>query len=116
MINIYCAEKNSINNKNAKKKAIVLAFLLGFIIAALFSEAFVLIHASHEHDHNAAGGGCSVCADIQNAENILKLLGMIICGASAVSAGLFAALMLPAPAFSQAGFASLVSLKVRMNN
>ena len=59
--------------KRASKRVVVLAFLICFIAALFFSNAFVLTHSDHDHDHDGAGGSCATCAHIQSAENLLKL-------------------------------------------
>ena len=70
-----CASRTNTKRKQTAKRTIALAFLICFILVSLLSEAFIITHANHEHDHDGAGGTCSTCAHIQSAENLLKQLG-----------------------------------------
>jgi hypothetical protein len=100
--------------QNAKRIA-ALAFLLCFIMAALLSEAFVLTHARHRHDHYGAGGSCAVCAQIQNIENQRRQLGAAFVGLPMAWVGLFAAIALLC-CVSAARILTPVRLKTRLNH
>ena len=102
-------------SRKSTKRMIALAVLLCFVMVALISEAFVLTHANHEHDHFGAGGSCAVCAQIQNIENQRKRLGTAAAGVSAVWLGLFAAIALLC-CVSPSQFLTPVLLKTRLNN
>jgi len=97
------------------KRLITLAFLLCFVMAALISEAFILTHANHEHDHLGIGGECIVCAHIHSIENLVKQLGVAAGGLSTAWLGLFAAITL---LFCVSAFwlSSPILLKTRLNN
>ena len=53
-----------------KNHALALILLLAFV-AVLFVFSFLGLHAD---DHDCAGLGCSICAEIKNAEQICKAL------------------------------------------
>ena len=100
--------------KTAKRIA-VLAFLLCFVMAALLSEAFILTHANHRHDHIDVGSECVVCAQMQDRENQLAQFGLAVIGVPLALMGLFgvAAFLRSVSAFC---FSSPVYLKTRLNN
>ena len=103
-------------NKRSVKKIITLALLVCFLLLAIFSEAFILSHAAHEHDHNGIDGGCAVCALLHNTENLFRQFGI----AAAVILVWFTAL-LSGTAFLSFVFSLLfvntpVKLKIRFNN
>jgi hypothetical protein len=87
-----------------------------YMAVALLSSAYILIHANHIHDRAEPDGTCAVCAHIQAAENLLKIISAAIVSAaisfSGESAILFALIS------RRRGFKnfSLVALKVRLNN
>jgi len=103
-------------NNSAKISVIALAFLTCFLVVSILSGAFILAHANHEHDHNGANGSCAACAQLQNAENILKQFSTALAGALFIISGLYAAIgackaipvyvFLPTP----------VTQKIRINN
>ena len=77
------------NNKSTKKRIIALAFLVCFLAAVILSTAFILTHADHEHDHNGAKGSCTICAQIQSAENLIKQFSTAFLGVLFAIAGLY---------------------------
>ena len=97
------------------KRIAALVFLLCFVTASLLSQAFILAHAHHEHDHLGVGGECAVCAQIQNARDQLKQFGAASVNVSVGLVGLFAVIaLLCCAAASQ--FSTPVRLKIRLNN
>jgi len=102
-------------NRKAGKRVTALAFLLCFLIAALFSEAFLLTRASHEHHHMNAGGECIVCAQIRCLENLLKQFGAAAGGILMALLGLFAAIAALCRV-SALQLSTPVRLKTRLNN
>jgi len=100
----------------SKKRVIALAFLVGFIVVSLLSEMFILTHVNHEHDRNDVHGRCSVCAQIQNAENMLKQIATALKTTAFAFWSLFA-ITLAASSFNiQTASLTPVALKIRMNN
>ena len=102
-------------NRQKAKRITALAFLLCFLMVALLSEAFILTHANHQHDHLGAGGGCAVCAQIQSIENQRKQCSVASAGVSLAWIGLFAAFVFLCFIL---GFhlQTPVRLKTRLNN
>jgi hypothetical protein len=93
----------------------VLAFCVCFAVAAVFSGAWAVLHADHVHDCDGADGGCSVCAQIAAAWDVLRQLGgMSVCETSAPVFS--AAAAVPAPGRPAARSLTLAELKIRMNN
>jgi len=84
-------------------------------MVALLSEAFILTHANHAHDHFDVGGECVVCAHIHSIENLLKQIGIAATGLSMAWIGLFAAILLLFRV-STFRFPTPVRLKTRLNN
>jgi len=97
------------------KRAAALGILLCFLLAAVLSEAFLLTHAHHRHDHLAPGGGCAVCAQMQSVAERRGQSGAAPARAAAWLGGLWIALALLCRA---AGLPSQtpVALKMRLNN
>lgn len=114
--NMCCTPQINLNNKQSKKRLVVLAFLLCFIVVSMLSQAFILTHADHAHDNNGVGGGCATCAQIQSAENLLKQLGTAVINAAAAFTGLFTVIAIIQSAFSDITLLTPVTLKIRMNN
>ena len=104
------------NDRQKAKRISAFAVLLCFIVVLLLSETFILTHAGHEHDRNGVQGSCVACAQIQNAENSLKQLGMVAKGALCALIILFASIAVIKSVASQTGFLTLVDLKVKLNN
>ena len=103
------------SNTQHGKRITALVFLLCFIMTALLSEAFILTHANHDHDHLGIGGGCAICAHIQSVEGLRRQFGAASFGVALAWAGLFAvaALLCCISAFR---FSTPVCLKTRLNN
>ena len=104
------------SNMKSKTRIIALAFLACFLVVSLLSSAFIFTHAEHEHDHNGFDGGCATCAQLQNAENILKQLSTAFAGVLFAVAGLFAAIGTLKVIAGYASLSTPVTLKIRMNN
>jgi hypothetical protein len=104
-------------SKQTKRRVIALVFVLCFIVLSLLSEAYILTHADagHQHDHNGAGGACTVCVTIHNAENLLKLTAAVLCAAFLL-VNLTVATSVLCTAFTRFGLQSPVKMKIRMNN
>jgi len=97
------------------KRITALVFLLCFVAASLLSQAIILTHAGHEHDHFGSGGECAVCTYIQNAEALRRQFGAVSSVVVTALVGLFAiaTLLCCAVAFRSA---TPVYLKIRLNN
>ena len=108
--------QSNINKNQCTKKIVVLIFLVCFFMLSLLLEAFVLIHAEHEHDHKGTSGSCTICIQLHNAENLFKQLGMAV---AAISLGFFSLLTamatIPFVLFSL-GLRTPIKLKTRINN
>ena len=99
-----------------KKRFFASIFLVCYIFVFLLSGFFILERSHHEHDHDGIAGTCVTCAQIHNAENLLKQLNMAFFGA-AVFIALSYVLAMILHVF--AGISILftpVDLKIRMNN
>jgi hypothetical protein len=97
-------------------RALVFVFCILFILAPILSEAFIIAHADHEHDHDGAHGSCATCAHLAAAEILLKSVS--IAPAIAAFAFWYSAnvLSIRKPADFHTNFYTLVILKVRLNN
>ena len=105
-----------IQNKPKAKKNIALAVLFCFVLLTLLSEAFLLTHAEHEHDHNGIGGRCTICVQFQNAEGLRKPEALSV---SAVYDGLlclFTVITMLCAIPCLMGFCTPVQLKIRLNH
>ncbi len=111
-----CTSLRRANVRQTKKRLLTLAFLICFIIVSLLSEAFILTHAGHEHDHNGVNGTCATCAQIKNAENLLKKLGTASLVAAYTIAGLFSAAVITHTFWAVTSALTPVTLKIKMNN
>ena len=110
------ASQVNIKNNQTTKKLVTLAFLICFIIVSLLTEAFILTHADHEHDHDGANGSCTTCVLILNAENLLKQFSTAVSGASYALINLFAAIAMLFSVLYLIEIKTPVKLKTRMNN
>ena len=111
-----CTQQISLNSKQSKKRLIALVLLFCFIVVSMLSEVFILTHADHAHDNIGVDAGCSTCARIQSAENLLKQLGTAIVSAVSMFAGLFAVIAIMGSVSSDITLLTPVTLKIRMNN
>ncbi|MDR0222595.1 MAG: hypothetical protein LBI38_03540 [Oscillospiraceae bacterium] len=103
------------NGGTNAKTALALALALCLLIFPLFSRISVFACAGHEHDQNDRDGGCSACAYIQIAGDLLKMFTAVfkrVAFAAAVFAAVSAA-GVAAPSFR--AFRTPVSLKIKIN-
>jgi len=103
-------------SKNTLKQTIVVTLLVCLIIVFLLSEAFVLLHSDHNHDHDGIGGSCAVCVQISSLENLLKQLSLSVDGVVFALINLFVALIILFCAASLIKSQTPVKLKIQMNN
>jgi len=98
------------------RKGIALALLVCFILVSLLSATFIGAHSRHEHGHNGANGSCLVCAQIQNANNLLRQIFSAVSSTPLAYINLFfaAAFLCSVLPFHQVK--TLVKLKIQMNN
>ena len=113
---MYGKVKSGLKDKQAVIRMIAVAFLVCFFAGLLLSQAFLITHAEHTHDHNGDGGGCATCAQLHSAENVRKQLGMAVGVAAVFLAGLFAMILNRWTGFSWAGAQTLVRLKIQLNH
>lgn len=104
-----------VSNRQKAQRITAFMFSLCFVMAALLSEAFVLTHADHHHDHSGTSGECAVCAQIQNIENQRRQYGAAAGSLPMAWFALFAAIALPCCA-SFSCLQTPVRLKIRLNN
>ena len=103
------------DKKNAMK-TLALAVLLCFVFLTLLSEAFLLSHVEHKHEHNGIGGRCTVCVQFQNAESLRKMEGMSVNAAHDGLLCLFTVITMVFVVPCLTGFCTLVQLKTRLNH
>jgi len=113
---VRIATSNKSNKNHTQKRFIAIAILLCFFIVFFISEAYILTHAEHEHDHDGIDGNCAVCAYIQNAENFLRLIKSAVKNISLIVVGLFLSASSLYSVFRFAKFLTPIKLKVRMND
>ena len=99
------------NSKTAKRLIALFTCIL-FIAAFLFTTSFIVEHAGHD----CMGRDCSVCAQINSAEKVLKQLSAAMVGAGFIVGCLFFIAFQIRPAVSLMGLSTLVYLKVKMDN
>ena len=104
------------NTKQTAMKFVTLGVLICFIFVFFLSEAFILTHAEHKHDHNGAKGSCTTCIQIHNAENLLRQFNLAVSGASFAFISLLAAIAILFSLSYLNETKTLVILKTRMNN
>lgn len=112
---------NSSNSTDATSgaqpaKRLPALFLCALLAATLiFSSAFLLAHAGHEHDHSGANGACTTCAHITAAQKLFEQLTAAATATFALAGGLFGAAQLLRFAPQRVASLSLVQLKIRLN-
>jgi len=99
-------------NSQTAKRLIALFTCVLFIAAFLLTASFILEHAGHDCE----GYDCSVCAQINSAENLLKQLSAAMIGAGFVIGCSFFIAFQIRSAVSLVGLSTLVHLKVKLNN
>jgi len=113
---MYCTLQISLNNKQLKKRLIVLAFLFCFIVISMLLEVFINTHTIHPHDNSVGHGGCTTCIQIQGAENLLKQMCTVAASEVSILVGLFVPIAIIWFAFSHRTLLTPITLKIRMNN
>ena len=113
---MYCEVQMSKNNQRTKRFTVLILLVCFIMFFLLLSEAFLLIHAEHEHDHKGIGGSCNICVQLHNAESLLKHLGMAVAAISLGFISLLTAMAtIPSVLFSL-GLCTPIKLKTRINN
>lgn len=110
------APKTGIKSSRQSKRIVALMLLVCVILTSLFSGAFLLTHANHEHDRNGVHGACTTCVQIQAIASLLKQFGAAVAGASFALVILFAVITGLRRTSSFFGDQTLVGLKVKMNH
>ncbi len=96
--------------KQRRIKALVLAF---FVIFAMTTSLFVIVH---EADHDCIGENCAVCAVVALCENTIKVLcGALVAIALLIVCGCFHSCTFLA-FYKQTYCKTLVSLKIKLLN
>ena len=113
---MYCAKQIEMRGKQNVKKIFVFTILICFLMFSLYSEAFLLTHAEHEHNHNGIGGSCTVCVQFQNAENLFKQFGLPVAATSSWLYNLLAVITFLCFVSSLLDLYTPVELKTRLNN
>lgn len=94
------------------KKILTSALLIVFILVSVLSTAFSTTHIGHDYSEEH----CTVCAQIEVVNTLLKLLALAGVAAITIATGVLRMSSLaPGRDIHILGF-DLVSLKVRMNN
>ena len=113
---MYYVTQNNIRSKQTTKKFAVLAFLMCLCFIMFFlSGVLVLTHLNHKHDHIDVDNSCTICAQIQNAESLIKQFGLVIDSMSFSSISLFIMVILYPVSFLIRLYTP-IDLKVCMNN
>ncbi|HWR23125.1 MAG TPA: hypothetical protein VN366_06540 [Feifaniaceae bacterium] len=98
-------------NRRTMGRLLCLLVCIGFAAVSLLSIFFVSTHAAHD----CTGEHCAVCAQIHQAQSLLKQLGSYAIKVAPLSVALllFFALRL---LFDRSVFSTPVSQKIRLNN
>jgi hypothetical protein len=102
--------------RNLSKKPlllIVLTVYLGF--TAFFAENFILTHLNHDHDHDGAGGCCSICYEMELAQLLLEGLGSVGIILSVAGLITYAKECIRKPSLMYPMVLTPIALKVRLN-
>ena len=102
-------------SRQKAKRIAAFAFLLCFLLASLLSQALMLTHAGHGHDHYGPDGECAICAHISKAETLRRQFGAAGGVVSMALVGMFAMAAFLCCAFALR-FTTSVHLKIRLNN
>lgn len=97
---------------SAAKRFLCIAVCIGFVAVSLFSGLFVSTHAIHD----CTGEHCGVCAQIHQAQSLLRQFGAA--AAKAVSYGIALTILIGALLLYTVLFltATPVSQSIRLNN
>ena len=106
--------QKNIQSTQTAKRIIAVVCLLCIVIAILLSQALVLSHAAHCHDHGRnLSEICTLCVPLNNAGNLLKALGLAAGGSLFTLVILYTAI----PLLSMAVYiCSPIELRIRMNH
>lgn len=113
---MYGISKMNSSGNQALKRLIALGFLLCLLVVSTLSTAFIITHMEHEHDHHGVHGDCLVCAQLQSAVKLLKLLSTAFICVGAAFAPSVSLIALAGCIVSITSYLTPVQLKVRMNN
>jgi len=102
--------------KQSTKKKVLLVFFVCFIMLSLLSEAFILTHADHEHDHNGIGSSCTLCVQFHNIESLLKQFAMAVAVARYGFIGLLTVIAILRSISPLYGISTSIELKTQLNN
>ncbi|MDR0706546.1 MAG: hypothetical protein LBF60_01535 [Treponema sp.] len=97
-----------------KLSLIVLMAYLAF--TAFLAESFIFTELDHKHDHNGAGGSCSMCDKIELAQLLLEGLervGVIVLAAGVI---VYAKKQVRKPIGMYRAVITPISLKVKCNS
>lgn len=94
------------------KKTLAVTICVCFIMASFLSTIFII---THEH-HQCTGESCTVCCQLENAKNTLKQLGAGAASGAFFLPALTFLILCVITCFSNIKTASLVTLKIRMDN
>jgi len=109
---MYRTARKNRSSGHAGKRLAALAVLFCFVAVSLLATVFIVTHARH----NCIGEGCPICAQMRNAERMLKQIATAIVILLLLAAALLAIRMIPIKiAFFQSDAATLVAKKIRMN-
>lgn len=99
---------------NNQKKSFALLIVVFLILMILLFRTYIVYQSDHTHVYTESG--CSVCTNIQNAEYLLRQLGVAIKVAGLAMAILASLSISLGESLSSFNQKSLVRLKIRMNN
>jgi hypothetical protein len=60
--------------KPSHARALTCAVALLFLLSMLLTSLYIDTHLCHQHNQNAPGGGCSICAALASANILWKIL------------------------------------------
>jgi hypothetical protein len=86
------------------------------VFTAFYAESFIFTHLEHEHDHNGAGGCCSLCSEIELVLMLLEGFERIACIILAAVGIACITRRVPVPAAVYGVVPTPVTLKVRLNS
>jgi len=97
-------------------RLLALTLCILFIACAIYSTAYVHIHANHRHDHLGPDGSCVTCVHLTLAVNLYKHLSNALVGTMIIFGCSSAICPILRFAGCHIGFLTLVRLKVRLND
>jgi hypothetical protein len=102
-----------VKDTNLKRRIALLISICLIGIIILF-RSYIVVQADHSHVNN--GYGCMVCVNIQNAEYLLRQIGMATKTTLLISLYFIIALIQLSYNLVLSNHNSLVNLKIRMDN